>query len=281
MKVLSKKRKNGDEDLIITDMLLDILNSTDIYSTEWTLANYFLHSANNLKNIPIQTAADDCHVSEATVSRFIKRIGYNNYAELRNSYMYSKNVNDLRVFNMNKESFSLLNNRPEQFLEEYKNEINQTLSNTTKSLDLKKIDAFLKEIKEQNNIFIFGINTSKMFADIIQYNLINYGKTIYVGNTLDQQYNFAQNLQGSDLAIVISTFGNFLHEYSPLMSTIYDSNCKTILITQNTGIQETYFFDYVIYFSDSNNTETGTYSMLLGIEYLVRRYSTLLNKDNS
>src|SRR5699024_1993321 len=179
--------------LILIDRLLDILNSNAIYSTEWTLANYFLDSENHSGDIPIQKAAEDCHVSEATVSRFIKKIGYTNYIEFRNDYSHSKKVSDLRIFNINKNSLKLLEDNPSQFLEVYKSKIQQTLQHSVETLNLEKIDQFLGDIKCHNNIFIFGMDTSIMFADIIQYNLINYNKVIYLGNTVNQQYDYAKN----------------------------------------------------------------------------------------
>lgn len=272
MKVLVSVRGKVVE---LQDKLFEILRDSEVGTTNWLLANAVLRHGNQLSAIPIQELAESCHVSEPTVSRFSKLLGFRSYIDLKKEAKKLGDQSDLHLFHMNKPSLALLKDRPQQFLESYCQQISENLLHAASSLDFNKIDAFLAELHQTKRVFIFGTSTSLMLAEILQSNLANYKKIVYAGFNQDQQLNHAQNLTKSDLAITISTYGNFLHQYPATAKMIADSECRNILITQNAGLQETYMFDDVIFLSNKNSTETGTYSMLLGIEYLVRRYAVL------
>ena len=272
MKVLESVRGKVVE---LKDRLLRILRESEVGTTNWLLANAVLSHGNKLHSVSIQELADSCHVSEPTVSRFTKMLGYRSYIDLKKEAKKLGDQSDPQLFHMNKPALALLKDHPQQFLEGYCQQISQNLQQSVASLDFGKIDAFLAELHHTKRVFIFGMSTSMMFTEILQSNLANYKKIVYVGFSQDQQLSHAQQLTKSDLAISISTYGNFLHQYPAMAKMIADSECRNILITQNAGLQETYLFDDVIFLSNKNSNETGTYSMLLGIEYLVRRYAIL------
>lgn len=261
--------------MTLQNELLDILRFSEVDSTNWTLANAVLNYGNEFRKVSIQDLANECHVSESTVSRFAKLVGCKNYIDLKEQTKHLNEESGLALFHMEKGAIHQLKNNPSEFLKEYSAGISESLQNNANCLDLKKIDAFLKEIYDAKRVFIFGTSTSLMMAEIIQSNLINYKKTIYVGFTNEQQLNHLSNVKSTDLVIVISTYGNFIHQSPELIKYLSNSDSRTILLTQNKGLQETFLFDDVIFLSNENSRDAGSYSMFFGIEYLVRRYAVL------
>lgn len=255
--------------------LLDVLRYSEVGSTNWSLANIILTYGSRLSTTSIQELADECHVSESTVSRFARLVGCRSYIELKSQAKSLQNESDRSLFHMSKESITQLENQPSKFMTTYTETISNSLKESVQALDYKKIDQFIMDLFSAQRVFIFGTSTSLMLAEIIQSNLINFQKIVYVSFDQKQQENHIQNLNSTDLVIVISTFGRYLHEYPEITRKLTNSKYHTVLLTQNTGLQEIFLFDDVIFFSKNNSPETGTYSMLLGIEYLVRRYAVI------
>lgn len=219
-----------------------------------------------------------CHVSESTVSRFVRLLGCRSYIDLKNQSRSIQSDNNRFLFHMTKNSMNQLTKQPDMFMNEYCDTIATTLKETAEVLDYKKIDAFILKLQAAERVFIFATSTSLMMAEIIQSNLLSFKKIVYVSFNQKQQKNHIENLKPTDLVVVLSTYGNYFYDYHEITRKLTNLGCHTVLLTQNTGLQEVLLFDDVLFFSKNNHTETGTYSMLLGIEYLVRRYAVLTQK---
>lgn len=273
--------REDDISMLLQNNLLDILRHSEVGSTNWSLANTILTYGSRLSTTSIQELADECHVSESTVSRFARLLGCRSYIDLKNQAKSLQNESDRFLFHMTKDSINKLANQPSEFMTNYTETISNNLTESVQSLDYKKIDQFILDLFSAQRVFIFGTSTSLMLAEIIQSNLSHFQKIVYVSFDQKQQENHIDNLNPSDLVIVISTFGHYFHEYPELTRKLTNSEYHTVLLTQNTGLQEILLFDEVILFSKENHPETGTYSMLLGVEYLVRRYAVLARLNPS
>lgn len=261
--------------MTLQERMLQVLQSNTINSTAWLLANRVLHLRGVLAKTSITKFAELCHVSEPTISRFAKSVGYRNYIDLRDAAQLDFSTPPALIFHSPTTALNLVSSDPKQYVDWYSTEINHDLNEVIKQLDFSRMDHLVKSIQTAERVFIFGSSTSKMMADIIQYNLANSGKIVYVPWTSGEQEIEARQLKKTDIALVISTFGNYIHSFSPIISLISKSEAHTILFTQNPGIQETYLFDSTICVGDSNNQLTGTYVMLFATEYIVRRYWAL------
>lgn len=258
----------------LSDNLLDVLRNTEVGSTNWTLANAILNHGSQLQQISIQQLAEECHVSEPTVSRFAKHLNCRNYIDLKAQAASLGRESDSFLFHMDKASIQQLKNHPDRFMERYSHIIAESIQDDVQHFDYQKLDKLLEQIHLAERVFIFGTSTSLMFAEMIQSNLSNYQKIVYIALSQKQQLNHLNNLRKSDLVIVISTYGNYINRFPDFARRISEADCQAVLLTQNSGLQ-TLYFDDVILFSKQNNIETGTYSMIIGIEYLVRRYAVL------
>lgn len=114
-----------------------------------------------------------------------------------------------------------------------------------------------------------------MMLETIQTNLLYSGKLVSYGDSYASQLKIVQNLKKNDLVVIVPCFGNYLHRYPDIVDYITQSKTKSIIITQNPSLTELDFFDEAILFAQENTKECGIYPMLFGIEYLVRRYSSI------
>lgn len=259
----------------LSDKLLEIMNESNLDSTDWVIASTVLNFGPKIAFTSSKDLADLCHVSEATISRFVKKIGYRNYGILREHAHSITEPNMTQMFHMSAESLNLIKNQPDIYLENYSSLIEHSLDDLKDSIDHEKIDSLLHSIHKSKRIFIFSCSTSLMLGQIIQSTLVNYGKVVSMGFDEKQQQALISHINTDDLVITISVFGNYIHDNLETVQKLTKITSSKVLITQNPGIQETYYFDQVIYLTKKNHNESGFYSMLFGIEYLIRKYALL------
>lgn len=259
----------------LRDRLLEILNESNLDSTNWTIASTILNFGPKIAFTSSKDLADLCHVSEATISRFVKKIGYKNYGILREHAHLISEPNITQMFHMSTEFLNLIKSQPDIYLENYSSLIANSLNDVKNSIDHEEINSLLHSIHKRKRIFIFACSTSLMLGQIIQSTLVNYGKVVSIGFDEEQQQALISHINNDDLVIVISVFGNYIHDNLETVQKLTKIASPKVLITQNPGIQETYYFDQVFYLTKKNHNESGFYSMLFGIEYLIRKYSLL------
>lgn len=71
--------------------LLILLNEADLDSTDYHIARVMLQQFENLSQYSIQELADRCAVSKSTISKFIRSIGYEDYADFRDAAVFQDN----------------------------------------------------------------------------------------------------------------------------------------------------------------------------------------------
>jgi DNA-binding MurR/RpiR family transcriptional regulator len=255
--------------------LLEIMNESSLDSTNWMIASTVLKLGPKIEFTSSKDLAEKCHVSEATISRFVKRIGYSNYGILKQHAHSITEPNMTQMFHMSAESLNLIKSKPNIYLENYSSLIANSLNDLKDSIDHEKIDSLLHSIHKSKRIFVFSCSTSLMLGQIVQSTLVNHGKVVSMGFDEQQQQALISHINSDDLVIIISVFGNFIHDNLETVQKLTNVASPKVLITQNPGVQETYYFDQVVYLTKKNHNESGFYCMLFGIEYLIRKYSLL------
>lgn len=264
-----------------TETLFEILNNEYVESSNWRIANAILSLKSSIKSVSINDLAELCFVSEATISRFCKNTGFESYQQLKNSIIESLNPLKISIFHMQKQSYELLEQNPKNFMRDYAKKITQNILAVVDTIDYDQIDNLAHEIYSTPRVFLFSHSSSLATSKMIQSNLYSCNKLVYSAESEEKQRSYIDQMKEDDLVIIISTFGHYIHDRPLTVKKIMETKAKSILITQNKGIQEINLFDEVIIFGNDNCLETGTYSILLGLEYFVRRYSIIEKKMNT
>lgn len=255
--------------------LLEIMNESNMDSTNWIIASTILNLGHRIEFTSIKDLAEKCHVSEATISRFVRKLGYGSYGGLRQQAYSITEPNMTQMFHMSSELLNLIKNKPDIYLENYSSLISTSLNDLKDSINHEQIDSLLHAIHKSKRIFIFSCSTSLMLGQIVQATLVNYGKIVSMGFNEEQQQALINHINPDDLVITISVFGNYIHDNLETVQKLTKLTSSKVLITQNPGVQETYYFDQVVYLTKKNHTASGFYPMLFGIEYLIRKYALL------
>ncbi len=220
-------------------------------SSEKKVADYILDHYQETIRMTLADVAQESGVSDATVLRFSRSIGYKRWLEFKIALTQS------------------LPNLPEQILDEVsegdspgtiaKTVFNcsiQALNDTLAVLNNDHLEKALALISTAKKILLVGVGTSSPMANEMHNRFLRLGLNCHVQTDSYIQVMESALLTPEDLLIVISQTGD---SEDPLRTTsLAKSNgCNVIVITGNTGSKLTEFADVVL-LSVSHETRVET-----------------------
>ncbi|EOH97441.1 MurR/RpiR family transcriptional regulator [Enterococcus pallens] len=214
--------------------LLSILNREPADSVNFVITKYILENIKYQKKISMSDMANACNVSKASISRYSKRLGYEDYFDFQlalATYRVSKND----YFYLNAiESDDLFNN----YFSKVKNQVDYLSDN----LDLGEIEHLVELIKSHDNIFLMGQVSSGFAAVSLQDNLTKLGKVVRTSHDFVEQKELIETLEDDALVIVFSAGGKFFERVEPNPITMQRLKKPTIYFIT---IDETKDYSYV------------------------------------
>lgn len=251
----------------LTLSLQDIFNHYQKDEPEYLISQYLL---NNLyrKSITISDIAKSCHLSEASVTRFSKKLGYEGFSEFKKDYLLiqleeNEMELDLLARNEKQSTNKLLLNELHTVSQEFNNFID--------NYDTKQLDEITRKIKESQRIYLFSTLIPGNITMILQTILLVCGKEAIYPVDNRKQHEIIPYLENKDLAIIISLEGTLVMQ-KDLTLSIINSKASNILITQNPHMKLSSLFDTVVTLGDHDLERTGKYKLLAFVELLGNQY---------
>ncbi|GEO57126.1 MurR/RpiR family transcriptional regulator [Companilactobacillus bobalius] len=205
--------------------LLEYLRENKEHNSSASIAKIMINNLEKISKMSLEEAAQFCHCSPSTLNRLIKKIGFDNFKQLRKIITLPKLVYPTDGFNN----------------EEYKKNV---LLNIEETSDLN-INNVVQRIRNSDRIIILSFATNYPFVTEFQVKMALKHK--YVETLFDQNAEQAlEALDRNDLVIIISDQGNFLMNMN-LDSYKFQKLLLTQTIPENINV-----FDEVI--------KIGTYS---------------------
>ncbi len=212
---------------------LPLIESTyeDLTATEKQVADYFLEK-NELHDFSLKHVAAILNVSEATLVRFSKKIGFKGYREF--IYQYEKSLAASKP-NENVTESSL------QVLNAYQDLLTKTYS----LIREEQIGACAKMISQANRIYVMGIGSSGYAAREMAYRFMRVGLDIEAFDDIDMIRMISVIRKESDLVIVLSLSGS-RQELLESLRVSHERGAKTMMITSSRYEYLNDFVDEVI-----------------------------------
>ncbi len=212
---------------------LPLIESTyeDLTATEKQVADYFLEK-NELHDFSLKHVAAILNVSEATLVRFSKKIGFKGYREF--IYQYEKSLAASKP-NENVTESSL------QVLNAYQDLLTKTYS----LIREEQIGACAKMISQANRVYVMGIGSSGYAAREMAYRFMRVGLDIEAFDDIDMIRMISVFRKESDLVIVLSLSGS-RQELLESLRVSHERGAKTMMITSSRYEYLNDFVDEVI-----------------------------------
>ena len=264
-------------------LLLFMLNREKEGSAFYNIALEMLKNLNTLQDINIKHIAKIANVSMATVSRFCREIGYEDFFDFKNSIKFDIN---------NEQYFSHLNSRQidysadvDAFRKFYSDATAGEIQKTLQRMDIAAIDDLVREIHGHKNVAAFGLLHSEYACLSFQGKMMKLGKVVITLLDSKDQYRFLHSAGEDTLILLFSITGSYLintlFKKTPGKGYVRDSKAKIALITENRDFPQPQLIDKLVYLGGSlgeDNLEIlNNYALFVATDTIVYRYGWFLN----
>ncbi|WP_341869255.1 MurR/RpiR family transcriptional regulator [Paraburkholderia unamae] len=196
----------------------------DLPATERRLAEFVLDFPGDLASYTGAELADLAGVSRATVSRFVRRLGYPNYEEARRHVRDEKQEGAALLLS------AATTKASKNALEAHASQGAANLTGTFGRLSNAQIDAIAKAIVDARQVLVFGFRSSQPFASYFRWQILQVVERVIAlpgpGETIGEHL---ASIEARDVVIV---FG--LRRRVPQTDAILDyaasANAKSLYI---------------------------------------------------
>lgn len=201
----------------------------DLTKSEKQIANFLRNNQNDAAFLSASEIAESLDISEATVVRFARTLGYPSYPALRASFQEAfktRLTHSSRIL-------TRLKDMPE------KGDIFERLAATeidylTQALDSVNREEFNKAVKltiDANRVFVFGTGPSITLVDLMKIRLRRFGKIVETLKSSGREVlESLISLNPNDLLYVICFF-NLTPALKLVLDYANEIGCKVIMIT--------------------------------------------------
>ncbi len=248
--------------------LVLFVNTSSKDDLNYTIADFILKNIAAIADMNIVVFANTCHVSPASISRFCRKLGYDDYIHLKMEC--AKFTSSKAIDYYNPDMLKDPHEAGKEYLESAAGRITEQID----LLDWENIEELVKDIFDANGVAFFGSHFSHSIAQLIQTSLLSCNKYSIAKNDYDQQVRIAKGLTEQDIAITISVRGSYLGSTSRLKRAIEKSGAKSVLITANHDPKLLKEYDRIIYISSDEDLYMGRFMLLSFAELLSQMYVT-------
>lgn len=250
--------------------MVEYFNRETKNDSNYEIIQFLLSNLASIESMSIAQIANKTFVSEPTITRFVRRFGYEDFQSFKLSIGEIAKSDLNSSFRMTNSQLSTLKNKPELFLDEYGKAICEAIQDTVQTFNYGQVDKLIEDILN-HNCSIFAYSQTLTYAEEIQTHFILNGKLIEIGKTYDKQLAIASKLSSNDLAIILSNYGGYIETHPKVIDRLIDNKVPIVLVTLSYSSPKIYKFESVIKLSSKPITEAGGYPMRLFSEYIVRR----------
>ena len=215
--------------------LLSLINTREEDDTDLVIARYFIEHLNEITHTSIYKIADECYVSRSSVQRFIKKLGYDSYTQMKNG---------LDEIIEHEKGFINYTDHTD-----YRNYLDLAIESMSKDIiDTSKSPSFKKLVNIFENaetIVILTAEDSSHACKLFQQQLLSMGKLIRIITSASNNISLLNTLTEKDLLMVCSVTGNYA---LAIRDHLDDIKAKKILLTINrtTAFEGKYSFIYYL-----------------------------------
>ena len=203
---------------MITNKINTILNNSQQGDIDYTICNYIKINLKEVAFMSIEELARKSYVSKAKISKFIKKLAYDNYIAFKDDCLLELEIRK-QVTNTN------------YFLT--KKHLHDSFSWIEKNLmkiEQSQIDYFVRKIKKAKHVYLYGVAYSHLLCKYLQYEGDLFQKDMLV---LDENESTIE-LKEDDLLLVIGIEEDALSKQSSryLRKLLRSQGRKLLISTQ-------------------------------------------------
>lgn len=214
--------------------------------SEKAVADYMLAHDDKIEKMTIAELAEQAGVSQPTVMRFLKAIGYDSFREIKLAFATQRAKKDLLPQNTNPLGISI---SPNDTIEDVPSKIIHNtialLEDSLKRISKTELKKAVEAIKNANQLVIYSVENSNTTATDLMTKLLYLGIPCRIYEDAYLQKISAGNLHEGDVAIGIS-YSGYSKNTVDVMKLAKKRKATTLVITNFTSTPLTQQADILI-----------------------------------
>lgn len=194
--------------------------------TQKVVAEYVLKNSDTVMRSSINDLADACNVSETTVVRFLRKLGYNSYQVFR--------VNIAQEISHGKSENIYSEITEEDNVTEVINKVihstAQAITDSSEILDPQHLTQIVEKLIAARNVFVIGVGASAALAFDLNHKLLRLGLNSSFCNDSHLINIKCSNMTSEDLLVAFSHSGES-REILGGATYVGQNNCPVVAIT--------------------------------------------------
>lgn len=214
--------------------------------SEKAVADYMLAHDDKIEKMTIAELAEQAGVSQPTVMRFLKAIGYDSFREIKLAFATQRAKKDLLPQNTNPLGISIsLNDTIEDVPSKIIHNTIALLEDSLKRISKTELKKAVEAIKNANQLVIYSVENSNTTATDLMTKLLYLGIPCRIYEDAYLQKISAGNLHEGDVAIGIS-YSGYSKNTVDVMKLAKKRKATTLVITNFTNTPLTQQADILI-----------------------------------
>lgn len=238
--------------------------------TRYEVISFLLSQLGKLDQLSMSDVARETYVSKSTVSRLVRRFGFESYDEFLDE-MHGFMGQDLAVtLQVSQAQRALLVKDSSRFLDGYIDDICASLVQLKELVSQVDVDELIERSFAGETAF-FATDKPLSMARDLQTAYLLAGKLVQVGETKQKRRQIASELPAGSLAIVFSNYGRYVDGNRPMLEEMRRRGVTLWLVTLCYDGPNVLLFDKIINLSRGGYTSVGGFPMRVFVEFVVRR----------
>ncbi|MBQ3436928.1 MAG: MurR/RpiR family transcriptional regulator [Fusobacterium sp.] len=212
--------------------LLNLISEVELTKKEKRVAEFFLEEEKRVYLMTVSEIADEIGVSDTSVIRFIKSIGFNNFTEFKNNGQkkiksHLEQTNDfIKNIDLIKE-----NSIEKLYIEKINSEINKIFTQSS----IKKLQKIANLIVERDKKFVVGFKSTAGIANFFGIRLGFISKNVFTYSIDDTVVlNSLCNISEKDILIIFD-YPLYSKSANILAKIAKEQNAKVILFSDSSN----------------------------------------------
>ena len=207
---------------MIINKLNVLLNSTQINQIDYTITRYIKIHIMEMESITIRELADACFVSQAMISKYCRKLGYDNFKHLKDECREY-----IRMRRSNHDLFLFQNYSLEECSKKYVEQISELYGQILAQLDFAALEKLVDNILKCHCLFLYGKDYDQVLCRHMQYRLDIYGVTVVVvDESMVKSYVIKPN------SMVLIFYNSELMKKPQLVSKLIRENQRVWFVTE-------------------------------------------------
>ncbi len=219
--------ENGNPTVDFSQLVTDHFNQ--LTKSEKRIANFIRKNLNEAAFLAASEVADHMNVSEATVVRFARSLGYSSYPALRSSIQTSLRA---RVTHSSRIRTRLedLRTSADIFERLAASEIDY-LGQALETVNREQLERAVEFMRESQRIYVFGTGPSLSLVDLLEIRLRRFGKDVFSLRSSGREMLEPLLSLGPDDLLIVICFFSINPSLKLVLEYANEVHCPVVMIT--------------------------------------------------